>query len=341
MYQSNGFNTLANRVTQSIVLAYQAIAVVIFVVSLFSAYAWLNNPFIGGFFEQTFVLNGSDTRVPGKHWFLYEQGFKLGDQLVSVNGLPIATARGLRDALATLKVGQTVPIVIRTLEGEARTVDVPLKPFPAADQISYFLIPAFLSLVFLILSLWIFGLRRTEPAGRAFSMMTTSLAIIIGSLFDLYTSHHFTYIWTLAVALSGGALIGLGLSFPQEARIVFGRPYLRWVGYAAGAVLAVSAFLKLYDFENPTAYIDAWRTIYIFVGLAGLFYFGALANRAFLSLSPVVKNQARAILIGALIAFVPVVFWYCIPRSEVVLIRQQTRFRLIHTCSSSLFSFHW
>ena len=140
-------------------------------------------------------------------------------------------------------------------------------------------------------------------------MMTTSLAIITGSLFDLYTSHHFTYIWTLAVALSGGALIGLGLSFPQEARIVFGRPYLRWVGYAAGAVLAASASLKLYDFENPTAYIDAWRTIYIFVGLSGLFYFGAFGIGAIFSLSPIVNIQARTILIGALLAFGPVVFW--------------------------------
>src|SRR5215211_4441920 len=134
MYQSNGFNTLANRVTQSIVLVYQAIAVVIFVVSLFSAYSWLKNPFLGGFFEQTFVLNGSDTRVPGEHWFLYEQGFKLGDQLISVDGRTLTSSRILADTLATLKAGQTVPVVIRTLEGETKTVDVPLQPFPAADQ---------------------------------------------------------------------------------------------------------------------------------------------------------------------------------------------------------------
>jgi hypothetical protein len=72
--------------------------------------------------------------------------------------------------------------------------------FPVSDQISYFAIPAFLSIVFLVISLWIFGLRRTEPAGRAFSMMASSLAIVIGSLFDLYTSHRFTYVWTMAAA---------------------------------------------------------------------------------------------------------------------------------------------
>ncbi len=309
MYPSNRFNTAVNTITQSIVLVYQAIAVIVFVASLFSAYAWLKNPFIGGFFEQTLVLNDSVTRETGKQWALHAQGFKLGDQLVSVAGHPISNANDLRQSLETLHVGQTIPVVMRTLEGEIKKVDITLQPFPSTDQVSYFVIPALLSLVFLVISLWIFGLRRTEPAGRTFSVMTTSVAIVIGSLFDLYTSHHFTYVWTLAVALAGGASIGLGLVFPQEARILFRRPYLRWVGLAIGILLALNAYLKLYDFENPTAYIGAWRIIYVFVGLSGLFYFGALAFRAFLSLSPVVKNQARTILFGALLAFGPIVFW--------------------------------
>ncbi|HSJ86297.1 MAG TPA: GAF domain-containing protein, partial [Anaerolineales bacterium] len=142
-----------------------------------------------------------------------------------------------------------------------------------------------------------------------FSVLTTSFAIVIGGLFDLYTSHYFTMVWTLAVALAGGALVGLGLVFPQEASILFRRPYLRWIGFAIAIVLTLNAYLVLYDFERPTAYIGAWRNIYIFVALAGLFYFVTLAYRAFFSLSPVVKNQARTILIGALLGFGPMVFW--------------------------------
>ncbi len=61
--------------------------------------------------------------------------------------------------------------------------------------------------------------------------------------------------------------------------------------------------------SNPTAYIDAFGAIYTFVGLAGLFYFVAMGYRAFFSLSPVVKSQARTILIGALLAFGPIVIW--------------------------------
>ena len=309
MYQAYRFSRVLSKVVQSVVLVYQGIAALVVIASLFLAYNWLKNPFLGGFFEQTLILNGSDTSEAGKHWALYEQGLGLGDQLVSIGDRQISSTDDLNTALSSLQNGETVPVTLRTSDGEIRTVNITLRPFPFADQIAYVLLPAFLSLMFLGISLWIFGLRRTESAGRAFSMMASSLAIGIGALFDLYTSHRFTYIWTMAVALAGGALIDLALCFPQEARFVLGRPYLRWFGYVAGILLAFNAYPTLYDFGNPTAYFGAWRMIYIFVGLSALFYFGALLFHAFFSFSPVVKSQARTILFGALLAFGPIVFW--------------------------------
>jgi len=309
MKETLRFNILLSNIMQFVVLAYQGIAVAIFIGSLFAAFAWLSNPFMGGFFEQTLVLNNINTVEVGKQWELNAHGIKATDQLVSVNGKPISSIADLNGTLSSLAIGQTVPVVVRTAEGEIRTAEVTLRQFPAADRIVYFVLPAFLSLVFLAISLWIFGLRRGESAGRAFSMMTTSLAIVIGALFDLYTTNYFTYIWTLAAALAGGALIDLGLGFPQEARFVFRRPYLRWVGYMIGIGLTINAYFKLYDFENPTAYYEAWQIIYIFAGLSALFYFGALAYRAFLAYSPIVKSQARTILFGALLGFGPIAGW--------------------------------
>jgi len=61
MYQAYRFNRILSKVVQSVVLVYQGIAVVVCILSLFFAYNWLKNPFIGGLFEQTMVLNGSDT----------------------------------------------------------------------------------------------------------------------------------------------------------------------------------------------------------------------------------------------------------------------------------------
>ncbi|MGB8984246.1 MAG: GAF domain-containing protein [Anaerolineales bacterium] len=307
MNDSYRFNTIFGKVTQNVVLVYQGIAVVVFVASLFLGTSWIRRPFLGGFLEQTMALNGSGQ--DRQDWALYAQGFKIGDQLISVNGQVVSNARDLELALGSSAVGETVSVVMRTAEGEVRTADIVLQSFPLADRIAYFALPVFLCLVFLVISLWIFGLRRTESAGRAFSMMTTSVALVTGTLFDLYTTHYFTYLWTMAAALSVGALIDLGLCFPQEARFLFRRPYLRWLGYIAAFGLAINAYLVLYDFEHPIAYFDAWRLIYLFVGLSALFYFGALGYRSFFSYSPIVKSQARTILAGAVIAFGPTAGW--------------------------------
>lgn len=312
MVVSQRFQTGLNRVLQAIVLAYQTLAVIVFIAGLYFAYDWLRSPFIGGFFEHTMVLNGSDTSVSGQHWEMYEQGFKLGDQLVSVDGRDVLNSSDLLSVLQTHVVNDTVPVVLRVSGDVLQETSITLKTFPSQDQIAYFVLPAFLGLVFLVVSLWIFGLRRTEPAGRAFSVFTSSLAIVIGSLFDLYTSHSFTYVWTLAAGIAGGALIDLSLCFPQEARFVVGRPYLRWTGYLIAVILAFRAYGTLFNFNEPTAYFGAWQAIYGFVGLSGLFYFGGLGYHAIFSYSPVAKSQARTILVGSLIAFGPIVIWLLI-----------------------------
>jgi len=309
MHSSQRFHDVSNRVTQILVFGYQGLAVIVFVAGLLLSYGWLRNPFIGGFFEHTMALNGSDTREPGQKWALYDLGFAQGDQLLAVNGNRVTSSKELKQILEGFSVNQTITVEMQLRTGGSKTVDVALQSFSDTDRVAYFILPMVLSLVFLVVSMWTFGLRRTEPAGRAFSIFTTSLAIITGSLFDLYTSHVFTYIWTLAIGLAGGALLDLGLVFPQEARFVIGRTYIRWIGYLFGLILVFRAYGTLFNFEHPVEYVNAWVVIYAFTGLSILFYFGTLVIHAIRSRSPVVKSQARTILLGALIAFVPVVVW--------------------------------
>lgn len=302
-------NTLASRTLQWIVLLYQAIAVVVFGFSIYFGLNWLSQPFPGGFFEHTLVLNNSDTTVDGEQWELYRQGFTLGDRLISVNGQAVTNAADVNNALASLQVGQSVSLVINDPDEGPKTTDVTLIAFPAEDRFAYFVLPTVIGAVFILVGLWIFGFRRTEPAGRAFSVLASSLGIAIGTLFNLYTTHQFTGLWTLAVAMAGGALIDLALVFPQEARAVIGRPYLRYGGFFIAVFLALNAFGTLFDLERPTDYIGAWQVIYVFTGLSALFYFALLTYRGLRSPSPVVKSQARTILAGSVLAFGPISVW--------------------------------
>ena len=310
---------LLNRILQAAVFAYQALAVAAFIAALVLARSWLSTPFLGAFFEHTMIFNEIGPTEPSDAWELFRQ-VKLGDQLVEVNGVPVRSTEDVQKVLRGeiagtvpteqgFVAGETLPVTILTKEGERKTLDVTLHNFPVADLTAHLLIPAVLGFVFLLISLWIFGNRRWEIPGRAFALFASSLAIVTSGLFDLYTTHSLAYLWTLACAVSGGALIELGLSFPMEARPVVQRPFLRWSGMVPALLLAGYGFTTLYNFAQPMAYIMAWRLIYLFVAASAIFYLGMNIFYGLRAHSPVVKAQARLILGGGAVAFAPLVVW--------------------------------
>ena len=299
---------LLNRVLQWVVFAYQALAVVVFGLGLIYASGWLQTPFLGVFYEHTMIFNDTKPSTPDPAWALARE-VKSGDQLLAINDTPVRSSGDVQNILQTRFAGETVTVSVLTAEGQTRTFDVTLYAFPESGRTVYFYFPSILSAIFLMTSLWIFGFRRTEAAGRAFSLFTSSLAIVTGAYFNIATTHEFTYIWTLSLGLTGGGLVALALVFPVESRLVFNRPYLRWVGILIGAILAVAAFPNLFNFNQPIAYFNNWRLIYGFNALCILFYISFNVYHALNAQSPVIKTQARTILLGALIAFVPVGIW--------------------------------
>ncbi|NJN80374.1 MAG: GAF domain-containing protein [Anaerolineales bacterium] len=76
-----------------------------------------------------------------------------------------------------------------------------------------------------------------------------------------------------------------------------------------GLIMALNAFPNLFNLNQPTAYIRSWQVIYGFIAICILFYISFNLYHAINAQSPVIKTQARTILFGALLAFVPVGIW--------------------------------
>ncbi|GAB4417130.1 MAG: hypothetical protein Kow002_03400 [Anaerolineales bacterium] len=281
----------------------------VFILALFIAGAWVKQPFMGAFFEPTLVKNASTPSQTEITWPLHNLGVQHGDQLVEVAGQSVQNSRDVEQALSGYFPGENIPVVIRSKEGIDTTYYITLQRFSSEDLTTYLIIPSIVSAMFFVLSLWIFGLRRNEPSGRAFALFVSSMGIVAGTFFDLYTTHRFSYLWMFALPLAGGALIDLTLSFPQEARVVVGRPYLRWVGYIIATGLAAYSFIATGNTENPTAYFNAWYASYFFNALAILVHLGMTIYRSFVSPSPVVRSQARTILIGLIFSLGPIGIW--------------------------------
>jgi len=318
--QSQRISSTLSRVLQGIVLAYQALAVLTFLGTLVLSNSWLKTPFLGAFFEKTLLNNNIGPERPSAQWDLWNQGIRGGDQLLTVNGVEVHSQAEISDVLSGktpgtrvtsvgFVAGETIPVEIKKAGGDVKEIDVTLGVFPVADRNAYLVLPAVISGIFLLMSLWIFGLRRTESAGRSFSIFASSLSLATGNLFNIYTTHQFSYAWTLGVAIVGGSLVDMAMTFPQEFRPVIQRPYLRWGGYVIAILLSLVAFPTLADFNHPSAYVGAWQNIYLFTALSGLAYFGFNIYYSLRSPSPVVKSQSLTILIGSVIGFSGMIYW--------------------------------
>ena len=289
------------RILTGIVFLYQAMAAVVVVWALILAAGWVREPFLGSFYEHTLVFSdpGSETGA-----WEFNKVVSSGDRLVAINGEQVNTGKDVRKVLANFVPGENVTVTVEFKDGNTRELNILLQNFPEDGISVYLVLPSILSFIFLVLSIWTFGLRRNEPAGRAFTLFSSSFSIVTGTIFNLWSSHEFTLIWTIACAVAGGSTIALALSFPSSPRTIINRPYLRWVGFVVSFVLVVMAAPYLFNTEYPVEYISKWQNIYFFDAFAILSLIGFNFYYALYSQSPVVKSQARGTLIGAFFAFI-------------------------------------
>jgi signal transduction histidine kinase/uncharacterized protein YigA (DUF484 family) len=184
--------------------------------------------------------------------------------------------------------------------------------FSVFERRVYFYLPYFLGLIFLICSMWVFAQRRNDGIGQVFSLFATTAAIGLFCLFDAYTSQRLTALWVLSVALAGGALINIALIFPEQIRVNLQYPFFRYLGFLPAGVLILLALF----FQATSSYVRSFATIWlleaIFITLALVFFIGSTLVRRIDSPSPMVRDQARLILWGSVIAFGPLIIWFLV-----------------------------
>ncbi len=184
--------------------------------------------------------------------------------------------------------------------------------FSVFERRVYFYLPYFLGLIFLICSMWVFAQRRNDGIGQVFSLFATTAAISLFCLFDAYTSQRLTALWVLSVALAGGALINIALIFPEQIRVNLQYPFIRYLGFLPAGVLILLALF----FQATSSYVRSFATIWlleaIFITLALVFFIGSTLVRRIDSPSPMVRDQARLILWGSVIAFGPLIIWFLV-----------------------------
>jgi serine phosphatase RsbU (regulator of sigma subunit) len=296
--------------SRRLVLAAFAIAGIVLVVAPILALSWSARPFPGFVVEQTLLVSD----YHGNSWdtSLLTQGSlqrlaQIGDQIVD-------TPAQLTAALSTRSIGHES--VVRTVlaDGTMRLYSFPtLERFPRSDLLRLFWLPYGVSAAYLALGAWVYGIRGETRPGRAFALFCIVTSIVTGLLFDLITTHVGSELWTIGMALLGGVLIRLALLFPQEASLVRRRPWVGVLPYVPSAVIAGWGVRVLRDQSAAWAYVDAWRTGYVYAALAILVFIGTMLYRQLTASSAIARQQARVILLGSVVAFSPLGVWLGTP----------------------------
>jgi signal transduction histidine kinase/putative methionine-R-sulfoxide reductase with GAF domain len=299
----------ASRAFTALVTAYLAAALVMLVAAPFLAIDYTRIPFAGAFIEHTLALNSSGSSQV-EAWELQKKGLPFGYRVIALDGVEITSLASLREVLKQHDTGDKVEIKLASPEGATSIFTLTLRPFSSTDFIAYFIIPYLISLAYLVCSIWVFAFRRRDDTGKAFAIFSASVAIVVGGLFDLFTTSNLVYGWTFGLMMAGGGLVCLTLMFPENEDTFPRQPILRWLGLLPGLVIFLLTLPTLYDYQHPLTYALGWRAGYIYGGLATLFFLGGMFYRLLKTTSPVIREQTRLILIGASFAFSPIAIWF-------------------------------
>ncbi len=268
----------------------------------FFAWRWQQQPFLGFFVEHTLVVAG----IRNPAWGVPAPENPVA-RLAAINGRPVDNSRALNLFLQNRAIGEQVILTFQYEDGSmSDPLPVTLRRFPPGDRLTMFWLPYAVSLVYLAMGVWVFYHRGHERPGQSFALFCAFLALGSGTLFDLNTTHLFARIWTAALPLAGAALIHLAMVFPEEGALTRRWPVIRFFPYPIAIALALIAEGRLYTPGDAWAYITPWRWNYTFLAVALLVFLGLMFYTRSRTLLGAVRQQVRLILIGSLLAFLPI-----------------------------------
>jgi len=282
----------------------------------FVSQGWLYRPFVGTFVDHSLQVNDVEptTMVP---FTALEAGLTDQDRITAIDGQPLTTADQLYDYLSQLQVGDNVTLQVLSNEGIMRDVEVGLMQLPTGDVVSRFVMPYLTGLVYLAVGLLVYRTRRDRVSARAFLLMCASTALTVGLVFDAWTTQEFRRVWIASIPLAGAAAVELGMVFPYELRVVSRRPMVTMWPYLVA--LPVILWGQLFLDATPQSYVDVQTVGYFFAAFAAVILVLLMFYRSSQAASPIAREQARAVLIGSALAFMPFAVWVFTPSGTVPL----------------------
>ena len=312
---------ISQKATWPLVFAILAIAVILLIVAPVLAVDWVQHvPFPSVLVNPNLLVSDFSSA----DWGPTPQ-LAILDHITQINDTPTPDQRSYDQALidAYARGERQVKVVfLRTVANNSRpcgTLVAPglyqcettrnLRMLQMSEFITLFGLPYVLGLIVLAIGIWVFRQRGNMRTSQVLALFAGCAAGVFGTYFDGYTTNRLQWLAFLAFAGTGGAIVSLGMLFPQAMRIVERRPLIRFVVYPPTIVLAVLTILALYLSPDPWLYVPLQAILLVLIVVGVVIFVVAQIYRRYRSESPVVRQQSRIILWGTMIAFVPYTVW--------------------------------
>lgn len=217
-------NAQVRRLRLGIKAVLALLTVAAFVAYLLLALNWRNLPFPG------FMLTPRTTVTAGQPvgegtWPGLEAGLRAGDTILAFDEVSLGdTGESYRDVMGGFAVGDEVTVTF-TRDPAANgaipafceagdvllcEVTLTLTAFPNSDFLALFIVPFVSGLIVLIIGLAVFALRPGEAASLPVVTVCLLLALFMGGIFDMGTSHTLVPLWLASGVFMGGAVVKIG-----------------------------------------------------------------------------------------------------------------------------------
>jgi signal transduction histidine kinase len=284
----------------------------------FLTWRWTQTPFSGILFDPNLVVNDSgDPDWPA------QQGAGAAafpDRVLAIDGVPVSTVADVQAVLSDMPLSSNVPFTIvqpppesgfpPRFEAPERIKSVFLISIGLGDLWGEFWLYFITGLIMWGMGAWVFRVRPYTEAAQIFALLMAFTALAVGLLFDTRTTHIFVRLWTFSLSLTCGLTVWLASVFPHPARLVTRWPAAKWLVLLPGLLAGLWAQTILFDANTPWAFVSGWRLLFLLNAIGLLVTIMIMGYRAIRSPSPQVRQQARLIVVGAVVGYGPIIVYF-------------------------------
>jgi len=296
------------------------ISFIISIIAFGAAIMQINKPFLGFRMEPTLTVSA----VNESEWAGIKAGLKEADKIIKMNDIEVSTPAQVREILQNTSIGDNIKYTISHKGDPAtKTTDifVQVKTFTISDFSKTFLTFFIVGIAFLIVGTIAYLFKPTNKITQAhlLLMIAVGLCSTLASDYDL--TMIFPRVWIIAAGLTGATSLHLGLVFPDPKRIVQKHPFVIYIPYIIGLILASAwelvfkqqGFLKMGQtaFEMHVQLYELTLVWAILIGFGGML--AMMIHSLVITKAEKYRQQLKVGLYGSTVAFAPMIFLWLIP----------------------------